>query len=210
MMRTVTLSVLLVVGCLPFDAPKRPKYDDACTPSDTTFLAAARSSQYRTPLDQIPDDPADARDAALEKIRAAGYIVRKKTESDRRLLRQWNEFTTTLPGVVLLEPDWDSKPAISQAALLEHEYTHVRQQIDMGVQDFFLWYSVPEGRWALETSAFAGDFALQVYYDVPAGRVIESINIGVPRFFERYGLQRMPDCTMETTAEIWLEGAGIP
>lgn len=200
------LLVFLLVGC---SAPRRPTYDADCVPSSSVFVDAARSTADRTPLDEVPPTAKAARDAAFEGIRALGFTIREKQPSDAKAFERWDQASTTLPGVVLLEHDWASKSAAEQAATAEHERTHAEQQTRMGAPAFFAWWAVPEGRWALETAAFAQGFAVAVHVGGDPGAIDGQLEAAAVRFHTRYALGAMPACTQATTVAVWREAIGV-
>lgn len=203
-MRHLLLLFAFLVACA---APQRPTYDSDCVPSSSVFVDAARSTADRTPLDEVPPTARAARDAAFDGIRALGFMIREKQPGDARAFERWSQASSTLPGVVLLETDWSSKSDAEQAATAEHERTHAEQQTRMGVRAFFAWWAMPEGRWALETAAFAQGFAVAVHLGAdPEGLKLEDAAV---RFHDRYALGAMPACTQATTVGVWREAIGV-
>lgn len=204
-MRHIALATILTTGCLPFDVPQRPSYDAACRPSDSTFVEMAASRRDLYPISKISADPELALGEALAEVKRRGLTLRKKKTTETIL----DGFSTTLPGVILLEPDWDEKPMRDRAWKMWHEIVHAEQYDRMAPQRFLAWYAVPEGRWSLEVPAYTQTFALQLHFGEPPENVIANIEHVARMMRTRYLLTEMPACTVDLTEELLIDGVGL-
>lgn len=196
-----------MAGCVPLGVPARPTYDAACVPSDPTYLQLARSTVDHPELELISTDPAAALAEALAEAGRLGLTVRPKRPTE---LAQWDGFSTTLPGVVLLATDWPEKSIEVKAVTLWHEVgVHGRQYARLGAERFLLTYAVPEGRWALEVAAYGFSLQLQLHLGVDPELVRSELEERAHRLRPSYRLGDLPACTVETTAVIWRQQTGL-
>lgn len=112
-------------------------------------LKAGKSTRYLYKGD-IPKDPQEAYDKAVELLKKAGYKLKHK----RGITKNGMDFTTTLSRTIWLAGNWESRSLESKAKILWHELVHTRQRKAWGFTKFVWRYKSAEGRWRMEVPAY--------------------------------------------------------
>lgn len=178
-----------------------PTYVDG-VPQDLHYEKLALRTQEMAPEGEIPLDPKEAYLLAIQEIEQRGVRVLPKGDSD---IEQWDQFTTTFPGVILVAPNWEERSEANRAVVLWHEIVHLRQYEKYGPVLMGLMYLTSEGRWAMEVQAYRETFRVHRLFGVPEETIRKAMVSRAERLYVSYELGTMPrDYAIEKAVEIWM------
>jgi hypothetical protein len=136
---------------------------------------------------EIPSDHQEAFEEAKRRIVKAGWGFKERsgiTEHSRK-------FTMTLRKNIWLSDKFDGYHVAHKAAILWHEYIHVKQRQRWGHAKFLSRYATARGRWLIETPAYR--MSLRVYEKLSDGEFngTEWVEDLLPRFRSDYALKAL-------------------
>lgn len=202
MKRLLPVLLLLASGCpgFKYEAPRPPTWDDQCQPSDPYYLELAQGTQFMAEEGEIPSDPQEALDKALEYIESKGVDLEYKADG----IEDWSKFNTTFPKTIYVTKDFDSKSIESQAGTLWHEIAHLREYEEMKPETFYQHYVFPEGRWALEVQAYRESFRVMRIFGFSESRIRSRMTVQAEGLYENYELDQMPKaCAVDGAINLW-------
>lgn len=202
----ILVSVFSLTACKSFPRlPLPPVYDAQGAPSDDKYVSLARETRDLAKPGEIPFDPQEALDKAIQVIESHGVKLIEKPVTGKD---QFDRFTTAMPTAIYLKPGFYDQPVHVQASTLWHEIVHLRQWKRLGVKQMaVLWAVYAEGRWSLETVAYRESARnirrFQPYYDF----TVEEWAPGrAKRFWDSYALDTMSDYMRDVvTVDIWVD-----
>lgn len=203
-MRTATLSMLILAGCLygsSLDAlkmPDAPAWSPDCEPGAAWMKELAYSDEYV--LDEVPGDAAAARDLCLGEISRRGFLTFLKPEEER--------VATTVPYAVFLGKKFDDEPAEGQAAVACHELVHVKWEQAVGLHAAKI-YATTYGRLAVEANAYRESYRVMRAVGVPEAEVEEAARRRAATFGERGGTYRMAGDAARCSEPFMLKAFGL-
>lgn len=203
MRRLFLVSLVGLASCKSFAAKVQPPpvYNEECKPTPAYWEGYARETADLAPEGYIPENPDEAYQKALDEVDRLGLRLVGKNEG---VHAQWDGFSTTFPDTILLAADWDDKSIQSKAEILWHELVHKRQWDRLGREVFIARYSVAAGRWGLEVPAYRESFRVEKLFGVPEDKIRENMERRAESLFVSYALGgSMPECTKQTSVEIW-------
>lgn len=202
----ILVSVFSLTACKSFPRLELPPvYDAQGHPNDDAYVSMARDTRDLAKPGEIPHDPQEAFDKAIQVIEGYGVAIVQKPVTGKE---QFDRFNTALPSAIYVKPGFFEQPIHIQANTLWHEIVHIRQWRRLGVRQMaVLWTVYAEGRWALETVAYRESARnirrWQPYYNFTVGEWAPG---RAKRFWESYALDTMPDYMRDVvTVDIWVD-----
>lgn len=172
-----------------------------CT-SEARAIEFASSEYSIVPGSEMPDDPKHSYELAFKMLRNVGWTTQQKVpgEADQP---QNSEHAAAVdargPRIVWLPTNWNKLSDITRARMAWHEYSHVREQMQLGRDEMAYLLSKPHWRVALEIPASAQSLVVLGRYGTDQNKLHELADKAIDNYPDRIDLSELEN------AEAWYE-----
>lgn len=173
----------------------------SCT-SEARAIEFATSEYSIVPGSAMPDDPQRSYKLAFKMLRDAGWTTQQKIPGGTDQ-PQNSEHAAAVdargPRIVWLPTNWGRLSDITRARMAWHEYSHVREQMQLGRDEMAYLLSKPHWRVALEIPASAQSLIVLGRYGTGEDKLHELADKAIDNYPERIDLSELEN------AEAWYE-----